>query len=1130
MTYSQIFLEVAKFIHDNNNTNKPYLEYPKLYLNSNKPKCRDKTNCKQCYHSSETNSNSNSNNNNIFSLCATKRREIANQLFDIAQERQCVTDSLSAITRQLFVSDKVLLNDSSKYELNDNWFVNLYSFLKWQQELTNKLLRDLTHFEKDESKKAKSTPTAMVNFDLFLSLYSYLDELIEYLVLYYCGFDSHSWIAVFYPFIEAAIGTSQCKILFAESRTSSKQMLAICQGVLDMDRNIQSKQQPQLANRCLQEMHAVTIFKRILGGIYGFGDTSVMKFKFDPFDLAHKIYCKLNETVYNIKTQLVIDEMTGSSRNARTSSNTKQLLNEETKDDWSIDESSTRIFRMETPSFIRLFAINRIIDKYTQKMSIELSNVFEDNPQIKSQATDIVTRLRTCGIKEYMDKYYDETKQANIIETIFSKIIFIKFGKEYSKWIGFGEVNNTNDNHYQTLVFHSKDLMCMIFQYLDYGTKFDGDLVSCSLVNSYWLYHAWNINSVYFINLSSLIEGMALNSSFNYFSHENNLRRMWQRFVNAKHVCLYIDFTFDDNQIAMEQVQRRLSMLRQVEILDIASIHRDQSALSILKSIVLGCKESIKNCSIKITTGKENQLSPLILPNVRFVTVGDLFFYRTWSNNCQRLVLILENMSQLWCQFVISHCDCSNIKSLKLCLVTDKDNINTPDSKIIIDRTVLQQFASKFIGIRRLEIVLHTQYDRNVLLIWQFLKPLIDKNNGKVQVFIDDKHKLTKNEAVFLKDTISAKQDEFNPFWFKRIKQRGVMTGQRINNWVIGGVIAKGGFGVVHVATHVERRVKAAIKIIRINEKTRDRDEQMTKREIDALTRANHDKIINLLNVCNVRQKQQSMKILVFEYMKNGDLHQYLKYNKRFDLPICKRFFDQIVSGLCYLHNKLRIAHRDLNPSNLLLDDQFNIKIADFGLCKFCVTDVNGKDKNESKTSQVESNQLLKHSLGGGHVGYMAPEMCSKGASKIYLTNENERLSCDVFSLGIILWKMLMGSHSEPFRVQRTDLEHEDDSFNTTTTDDTDVYYEHYEMIDRKQYDLWWKQFENEIPYYYDNDVKNLFVRMFDTSPKTRIKINDIPQHQWYKKIDGKYRNADFETEMETMWLRKEILRNTHGP
>ena len=73
------------------------------------------------------------------------------------------------------------------------------------------------------------------------------------------------------------------------------------------------------------------------------------------------------------------------------------------------------------------------------------------------------------------------------------------FPNEYNKLttcVCNSNSNNNNYNDYKCQVFNSRDLMCKIFHYLYYSFEFDGDLFECSLVNSHWLYHAWDINCI----------------------------------------------------------------------------------------------------------------------------------------------------------------------------------------------------------------------------------------------------------------------------------------------------------------------------------------------------------------------------------------------------------------------------------------------------------------------------------------------------------------------------------------------------------------------------------------------------------------------------------------------------------
>ena len=113
---------------NNNSSNKQSLDYPKLYLSSKSPKCCDKQHCKQCYGNDNNNmKKNNGNNNGVFCLCTTLgRRSIADELFDCATQSLCKT----CTTSKLFLNDRLLIESSNEYKLNDNWFSKVYSFLK----------------------------------------------------------------------------------------------------------------------------------------------------------------------------------------------------------------------------------------------------------------------------------------------------------------------------------------------------------------------------------------------------------------------------------------------------------------------------------------------------------------------------------------------------------------------------------------------------------------------------------------------------------------------------------------------------------------------------------------------------------------------------------------------------------------------------------------------------------------------------------------------------------------------------------------------------------------------------------------------------------------------------------------
>lgn len=120
--------------------------------------------------------------------------------------------------------------------------------------------------------------------------------------------------------------------------------------------------------------------------------------------------------------------------------------------------------------------------------------------------------------------------------------------------------------------------------------------------------------------------------------------------------------------------------------------------------------------------------------------------------------------------------------------------------------------------------------------------------------------------------------------------------------------------------------------------------------------------------------------IIVLEYA-GGELFNYIVANGKMPETQARRFFQQLISGIEYSH-RLKIVHRDLKPENVLLDDDLNVKIADFGL-----------------SNKIADGDFLKTSCGSPN--YAAPEVIRGG---LYTGPE-----IDVWSCGVILYVMLCG-------------------------------------------------------------------------------------------------------------------------
>jgi 5'-AMP-activated protein kinase catalytic alpha subunit len=219
---------------------------------------------------------------------------------------------------------------------------------------------------------------------------------------------------------------------------------------------------------------------------------------------------------------------------------------------------------------------------------------------------------------------------------------------------------------------------------------------------------------------------------------------------------------------------------------------------------------------------------------------------------------------------------------------------------------------------------------------------------------------------------------------------------------------------------------------VRIVEKS---DKTRVEREIKILKLLRHNNIIQIYQIIQTR----SNLYLIMEYSSGGELFDYIVLKRRLnELEACK-FYQQIISGVEYLH-KLHIVHRDLKPENLLLDYNKNIKIVDFGL-----SNIYGK------------GELLKTPCGSPC--YAAPEMIS---GKKY-----SGLMVDIWSCGIILFGMVCGYL--PF----------DDQNNEVL----------YKKIANGDY---------KIPSFVSDKVKDLIKRILNTDPSKRFTIQQIKNHSWF--------------------------------
>jgi len=201
------------------------------------------------------------------------------------------------------------------------------------------------------------------------------------------------------------------------------------------------------------------------------------------------------------------------------------------------------------------------------------------------------------------------------------------------------------------------------------------------------------------------------------------------------------------------------------------------------------------------------------------------------------------------------------------------------------------------------------------------------------------------------------------------------MNTYKIKNYCISNnKIGSGAFSTIHTATKIGSNTIYAVKKIDIY-KYKDTDKESYKREFSILRKLDHKNIIKLHDI--IIDNASHNLFLVLDYHRYGDFSKFL--NKRsLKEKFAKKYMFQLRDGLQYLFSK-NIIHRDLKPQNILVDDNQNLIITDFGLAK-----------------HFKRNEMLETICGSPL--YMAPEIMMK---KPYT------IESDLWSIGVILYQMI---------------------------------------------------------------------------------------------------------------------------
>lgn len=300
-------------------------------------------------------------------------------------------------------------------------------------------------------------------------------------------------------------------------------------------------------------------------------------------------------------------------------------------------------------------------------------------------------------------------------------------------------------------------------------------------------------------------------------------------------------------------------------------------------------------------------------------------------------------------------------------------------------------------------------------------------------------------------------------------------NGTLSNKYYLEKELCNNGYkGVVYLAHDTEGQ-KVAIKTVAsylVNSPYSLAEEQKIHDQL------NHKYIIKCLDFMNESNLSKpyigdkTVMYLATELAENGDLLGFIqkvsKDQKTIGLPlkIAKTFFFQTISALDYIHSE-GYCHRDIKLDNLLLSNDYLIKIADFG----CSTSMKANENGKNGLSSVK-----------GTDNYMAPEVWENDFIKEKKMYNGEKI--DVFSLGVTLFSMIFNGHP----------------FNKALPRDQFYKYIHLDC-----WDEFWKIFQEKIKQIIELQeddfewelLKDLIEKMLCKDIEKRIGVKEILKHKW---------------------------------
>ncbi|XP_010275776.1 PREDICTED: CBL-interacting serine/threonine-protein kinase 6-like [Nelumbo nucifera] len=270
-------------------------------------------------------------------------------------------------------------------------------------------------------------------------------------------------------------------------------------------------------------------------------------------------------------------------------------------------------------------------------------------------------------------------------------------------------------------------------------------------------------------------------------------------------------------------------------------------------------------------------------------------------------------------------------------------------------------------------------------------------------------------------------------------KNRGDQTSVLHGKYELGRFLGHGTFAKVYHARNLQTGKSVAMKVVGKEKVIKVGMMEQVKREIAVMKMVKHPNIVELHEV----MASKSKIYFAMELVRGGELFSKVAKG-RLKEDVARAYFQQLISAVDFCHSR-GVYHRDLKPENLLLDDEGNLKVTDFGLSAFA--------------EHLKQDGLLHTTCGTP--AYVAPEVIGK---KGY-----DGAKADIWSCGVILYVLLAGF-----------LPFQDDNIIAM-----------YKKIYRGDF---------KCPPWFSSEARRLVTKLLDPNPNTRITIAKIMETSWFKK------------------------------